>query len=84
MPLDVVRRRDPDAVRKILASVPEWFGIPEVNETYVEDAGRLASYLAADGDDDGAVVGVGLLHEPMNELQRIDWNGPTLILVKPL
>jgi GNAT superfamily N-acetyltransferase len=150
MPLSVVRRSDPEAVREILASVPEWFGIPEANASYVEDAGRLPSYLAVDGDD---VVGVALLAEhfpasrelhliavrrdrhregvgrlllgaveqdlraqgvrllevhtvgpsseseeyartrefylatgfvAMNELQRIDWNGPTLILVKPL
>jgi GNAT superfamily N-acetyltransferase len=150
MAIAVVRRQDPDAVREVLASVPEWFGIPEANASYVEDAGRLPSYLAVDGDD---VVGVALLSEhfpssrelhliavrrdrhrqgtgrlllaaveqdlraegvrllevhtvgpsseseeygrtrefylaqgfvAMNELQRIDWNGPTLILVKPL
>jgi GNAT superfamily N-acetyltransferase len=150
MPLEVVRRQDPDAVRQILATIPEWFGIPEANASYVEDAARLPSYLAVDGED---VVGVALLNEhfpssrelhliavrrdrhrqgagrallaaveddlrargvrilevhtvgpsredagyartrefylasgfvPMNELQRIDWDGPTLILVKPL
>jgi GNAT superfamily N-acetyltransferase len=150
MPLAVVRRHDPGAVQEILASVPEWFGIPEANASYVEDAATLPSYLAVDGDD---VVGVALLAEhfapsrelhliavrrdrhrqgvgrlllaaveqdlhaegvrllevhtvgpssesaeyartrefyeaqgflAMNELQRIDWNGPTLILVKPL
>lgn len=147
---EVVRRRDPEAVRDILASVPEWFGIPEANASYVEDAGRLPSYLAVDGDE---VVGVALVaaHFPqarelhliavrrdrhrqgigrllldavesdlradgvrvlevhtvgpsyhhdgyagtrafyegtgflsLHELERIDWNGPTLILVKPL
>ena len=150
MPLEVVRRQDPSAVRDILASVPEWFGIPEANEHYVDAAARMPSYLAVDGDD---VMGVALLNEhfplsrelhliavrrdrhrqgagrllveaieadlraagirllevhtvgpssesvhymrtrqfylaqgfvAMNELQRIDWNGPTLILVKPL
>jgi GNAT superfamily N-acetyltransferase len=150
MPVEVVRRRDPDAVREILATIPEWFGIPEANKSYVEDADRLPSYLAVDGDD---VVGVALLNEhfpasrelhliavrrdrhrqgagramlaaiesdlreagvrilevhtvgpssdsaeyartrefylaagfvAMNELQRIDWDGPTLILAKPL
>jgi GNAT superfamily N-acetyltransferase len=150
MPIEVVRRRDPDAVREILATIPEWFGIPEANKSYVEDADRLPSYLAVDGDD---VVGVALLNEhfpasrelhliavrrdrhrqgagramlaaiesdlreagvrilevhtvgpssdsaeyartrefylaagfvAMNELQRIDWDGPTLILAKPL
>jgi GNAT superfamily N-acetyltransferase len=150
MPIEVVRRRDPDAVREILATISEWFGIPEANKSYVEDADRLPSYLAVDGDD---VVGVALLNEhfpasrelhliavrrdrhrqgagramlaaiesdlreagvrilevhtvgpssdsaeyartrefylaagfvAMNELQRIDWDGPTLILAKPL
>jgi GNAT superfamily N-acetyltransferase len=150
MPVEVVRRQDPEAVRAILDSVPDWFGIPESNANYVRDGGRLPSYLAVDGDD---VVGVALLNEhfptsrelhliavrgdrhrqgigrallatieadlraagvqilevhtlgpsdddegyartrefylaqgfvPINELQRIDWDGPTLILVKPL
>jgi GNAT superfamily N-acetyltransferase len=150
MSLEVVRRRDADAVREILASAPGWFGIPEANASYVEDSRTLPSYLAVDGDE---VVGVALLSEhfpharelhliavrrdrhrqgigralletvehdlrevgvrvlevhtvgpsseseeyartrefylaqgfvAMNELQRIDWNGPTLILVKPL
>ena len=150
MPIDVVRRQNPEAVRAILASVPEWFGIPEANASYVEAAGRMPSYLAVDGDE---VIGVALLEEhfpgsrelhliavrrdrhrqgagrallaaieddlraagvsllevhtvgpssddagyaltrefylasgfvAMNELQRIDWDGPTLILVKPL
>ena len=150
MPVEVVRRADPDAVREILASVPEWFGIPEANEGYVEDAGRFPSYLAVDGDE---VLGVALVAEhfprarelhliavrrdhhrrgigrtllraveddlrvdgvrvlevhtvgpsyqdegyartrafylaqgflALNELERIDWDGPTLILVKPL
>lgn len=150
MPIEVVRRHDPDAAREILASLPEWFGIPEATTSYVEDAGRVPSYLAVDGDE---VVGLALLNEhfpqsrelhliavrrdrhregigrllldaiesdlresgvrilevhtvgpssesgeyartrefylatgfvAMNELRRIDWNGPTLILVKPL
>jgi GNAT superfamily N-acetyltransferase len=150
MPREVVRRTDPSAVAGILATLPEWFGIPEANQSYVADAGRLPSYLALDGDE---VVGVALLAEhfplsrelhllavrrdrhrqgigrllveaveadlrsggvrllevhtvgpshesaeyaqtrefylalgfvALNELQRIDWSGPTLILVKPL
>jgi GNAT superfamily N-acetyltransferase len=148
--VDVVRRTDPVAVEAVLASVPEWFGIPEATASYVEDAARLPSYLAVDGDE---VVGVALLTEhfphsrelhliavrrdrhrqgigtallaaaeadlraqgvrllevhtvgpssgsaeyartrefylargfvALHELQRIEWNGPTLILVKPL
>jgi GNAT superfamily N-acetyltransferase len=150
MPVEVVRRADPSAVAGLLASVPEWFGIPEANAQYVADAGQLPSYLAVDADE---VVGVALLSEhfpearelhllairrdrhrqgigrllveavvadlsqagvrllevhtvgpsyenegyartrefylalgfvAMTELQRIDWSGPTLILVRPL
>lgn len=150
MRVEVVRRSEPSAVAELLASVPEWFGIPEANASYVADAGRLPSYLAVDGGD---VVGVALLNEhfpharelhllvvrrdrhregigrllveaivsdlresgvkllevhtvgpshedegyaktrefylavgfvSLTELQRIDWNGPTLILVKAL
>jgi GNAT superfamily N-acetyltransferase len=147
---EVVQRADPAAVGTVLASLTEWFGIPEANARYVADAARLASYLAVEGDhvvgvalvaehfpesrelhllavrrdrhrqgigrllveavaDDLLRAGVRLLevhtvgpsHESeeyrrtrefyvasgfvaMTELQRIDWNGPTLILVRPL
>ncbi|WP_151081454.1 GNAT family N-acetyltransferase [Nocardioides cynanchi] len=153
MSVSVVRRTDPEAVGAILASLPEWFGIPEANASYVADAGRLPSYLAVDADDPDDVVGVALLAEhfpgsrelhllavrrdrhregigralvgavasdlreagvrllevhtvgpshesagyaatrafylaqdfvALTELQRIDWDGPTLILVRPL
>ena len=71
MPIAVVRRQDPDAVRDILATIPDWFGIPEANANYVESAGRLPSYLALDGDD---IIGVALLNEhfpPSRELHLI-------------
>ncbi len=147
---EVVRRADPAAVESVLASVPEWFGIPEANAQYVADAARLPSYLAVEGDEalgvalvaqhvpesrelhllavrrdrhrqgigrllveavvaDLRQAGVQLLEVhtvgpsyedegyartrafyvavgfvPLTELQRIDWSGPTLILVRPL
>jgi GNAT superfamily N-acetyltransferase len=71
MPLEVVRRRDPDAVREILASIPVWFGIPESNENFVVAAGRTRSYRAVDGDE---VIGVALVNEhfpPCRELHLI-------------
>ncbi|MGI8523181.1 MAG: GNAT family N-acetyltransferase [Nocardioides sp.] len=150
MPATVVRGADPAAVGEILSGLPDWFGIAEANEHYVEAAGQLPSYLAVDGED---VVGVALVAEhfpqarelhliavrrdrhrsgvgrllvetieadlrrdgvrllevhtvgashegagyartrefylalgfvAMNELDRIDWDGPTVILVKSL
>jgi GNAT superfamily N-acetyltransferase len=62
MSFEVVRRHDPEAVREILADLPDWFGLPEFNARYVKAAARLPSYLAVDGDD-GRVVGVALLNE---------------------
>ena len=64
----VVRRADPAAVAEILASVPEWFGIPEANDQHVADAARLPSYLAVDGDE---VVGVALLSEHFPESREL-------------
>jgi GNAT superfamily N-acetyltransferase len=73
MPISVVRRNDPVAVREILDALPGWFGIPESNATYVRDAARLPSYLAVD-DREGRVVGVALLAEhfpPSRELHLL-------------
>jgi GNAT superfamily N-acetyltransferase len=73
MPIDVVRRNDPDAVRDILDALPGWFGLPESNAQYVRDAARLTSYLAVD-DREGHVVGVALLAEhfaPSRELHLL-------------
>lgn len=76
MPVDVVRRQDPQAVREIIASLPDWFGLPEFNEKFVRDAGRLSSYLAV--DEDQHVLGVVLLAEHFAAAREI-----TLMAVRP-
>lgn len=150
MTLTIVRDRDPEAAREILAALPDWFGIPEANEHYVRAAAEKASYLAR---VDGTTVGVALLDRhfpttgeihliavapqahgtgvgsallaaieadlvtegarllevktvgasfddegyaatrafyeargflPLEEVSDLDWDGPTLIMVKPL
>jgi ribosomal protein S18 acetylase RimI-like enzyme len=53
--LRVLRSNDEDAVRRILSSLPEWFGIADANEEYFKAASVLPSYLAVIND---AVVGV--------------------------
>jgi N-acetylglutamate synthase-like GNAT family acetyltransferase len=53
----------PEEVRRILAEVPGWFGLPESNEEYVEKASTLTNVVARDGHE---VVGICLLlqHNP--------------------
>lgn len=55
----------PDHVRRILAGLPQWFGLPESNEEYVEKATTLTNVVARDGDE---VVGICLLvrHNPQS------------------
>ena len=53
------RRAAPEDVRRILAALPDWFGIPEANQHYVEAASVLPSYVANNSDD--VVVGIALV-----------------------
>jgi GNAT superfamily N-acetyltransferase len=71
MPIDVVRRRDPDAVRDILDSLPDWFGLPEFNARFVREAAVLPSYLAVEADDRARVVGVVLLAEHFPDAREV-------------
>jgi GNAT superfamily N-acetyltransferase len=53
-----------DVCREILASVPEWFGIPEANETYIAFAHAHPTWIASAAD--GTAVGLisGYSHFP--------------------
>jgi GNAT superfamily N-acetyltransferase len=150
MSITITRANDPEATGRILAALPDWFGIPEANEHYVRAAATKQSYLArvedstvgvalidrhfpqtgeihliavapehhrsgvgsalvaaveADLRADGArlleVKTVGASHDdagyadtrhfyegrgflPLEEITNLDWDGPTLILIKPL
>ena len=48
----------PDEVRRILETIPEWFGMAEANDDYVAKASMLTNVVARDGDE---VVGICLL-----------------------
>lgn len=50
--------RDPEAVERLLRSLPEWFGIESAIKSYVEDAHTMPTYLAwsSDGTPVGAVL----------------------------
>jgi ribosomal protein S18 acetylase RimI-like enzyme len=53
----------PAEVRRIIDTIPEWFGMPDSNDEYVEKASTLINVVARDGDE---VVGICLLlpHNP--------------------
>lgn len=50
--------RDPAGVKRVLHTLPAWFGIDEATAGYVEKAARLDSFVARDS---GATVGVALV-----------------------
>ncbi|WP_114905479.1 GNAT family N-acetyltransferase [Ornithinimicrobium murale] len=150
MTITIIRGNDPEATRRILGALPDWFGIPSANEHYVTAAATKDSYLAQvegttmgvalvdrhfpvtaeihliavapehhgtgagsalvaaieqDLRDDGVrlleVKTVGESYEdqgyaatrafyaardflPLEEFQGLDWDGPSLLMVKPL
>ncbi|HWB67325.1 MAG TPA: GNAT family N-acetyltransferase [Mycobacteriales bacterium] len=58
--VEVVKQRDPAAIRRLLDRLPDWFGIPESNDEYVAAAATMTSYLARTGTPPD-VVGVLLI-----------------------
>lgn len=76
-PFTITRgRRDPDAVTRLLAALPDWFGVESANEAYVRAAGRLPTYLAHDAT--GSVVGALLTERHFPVTAEIH-----LLLVEP-
>ncbi len=49
----------PDAARRLLASVPEWFGLPEANVDYIEAACTKETWTVR--DNGGTVIGLTLV-----------------------
>lgn len=60
---------DRDAVRTILADLPEWFGRPEATEAYVTAADKLPNYFAVTSA--GEQIGVVLIEERFPETAEI-------------
>ena len=60
--MEIGREHVPVEVRRLLGTVPEWFGVAEANTAYVAAATTLPSWVAR---IDGSVVGV-LLARPHN------------------
>ena len=66
--MKIIRANDPKATARILAALPDWFGIPAANEHYVRAAAEKPSYLARVDD---TVVGVALLDRHFPETGEI-------------
>ena len=50
VPVRRLVRSDVPACAAVLASLPDWFGIEDVNRGYVESLDRLPAFVAVDGD----------------------------------
>ena len=59
----------PEDAERLLGELPEWFGIPEANATYVESARVLPSYAAY---FDADVVGICTIRHHNPESAEID------------
>lgn len=73
MPVAIVVRDDghwPADVERILAQLPEWFGLEESNANYVAEAAHLPSWAALDERDE--VVGVCLVRRHNDVAAEID------------
>lgn len=49
----------PESARRLLATVPDWFGLPEANADYIEAARTKETWTVRDGD--GQVIGLTLV-----------------------
>ena len=49
----------PEAAKRLLATVPEWFGLPEANADYIEAARTKETWTVR--DDAGTVIGLTLV-----------------------
>jgi|GEM_PF-6441008 len=56
---EIVQKRDPAAVRRILESLPDWFGDPGAIDNYVTAAGDI-DFVRTIVVDSGNVIGVSL------------------------
>jgi len=66
MSWEVVEKREPDAVRRILNSLPDWFGDPEAIDNYISAAGDI-DFTSIVAIDSGTVVGVSLTRRHFSE-----------------
>ena len=59
MPPEILQKRDPVAVRRILESLPDWFGDPGAIDNY-ETAAADSEFVSIVAVDSGKVIGVSL------------------------
>jgi GNAT superfamily N-acetyltransferase len=59
----------PEDVERLLATVPEWFGRPESNAEYIDDARAMETWTVR--DEDGRVVGVTLVNHHFPQTSEI-------------
>ena len=66
MSLEIVQKQDPTSVRRILESLPDWFGDPDAIDNYVSAAGDI-EFVSRVAVDSGNVIGVSLTRRHFRE-----------------
>ena len=66
MPPEILQKRDPVAVRRILESLPDWFGDPGAIDNY-ETAAADIEFVSIVAVDSGNVIGVSLTRRHFRE-----------------
>ena len=78
MPPEILQKRDPVAVRRILESLPDWFGDPGAIDNY-EMAAADIEFVSIVAVDSGNVIGVSLTRRHFRESAELH-----LIAVDPM
>ena len=78
MPPEILQKRDPVAVRRILESLPDWFGDPGAIDNY-ETAAADSEFVSIVAVDSGKVIGVSLTRRHFRESAELH-----LIAVDPI
>ncbi|MCT1558016.1 GNAT family N-acetyltransferase [Helcobacillus massiliensis] len=58
----------PDDVRRIIATLPEWFGLPDANQEYIDAAETKETWTVR---ADGAVIGVALIDRHFEHVAEV-------------
>ncbi|RNE25773.1 hypothetical protein FAM6161_02277 [Lacticaseibacillus paracasei] len=93
--ITVAREEDPDLkqaiVQAVLADLPEWFGLPDATNAYVEEAAKLSLWVACYEGQDGLLamrvrrLGLSIIAKPARQAAKsVVWALRNTFIIKGL